>query len=304
MPATYTDQFFVMDPGGPPAAGTALATVKIDFVDGNDNGFIDTLGFDTVGGLTVTSVWVGDTITVVMDGVTQTITGVTFYVNGGQAVFTPTDGTLLTDAVFQSSTWVNTSTQMPVGGFGPPCFTPGTLIAGPDRDIAVEDLAVGDLVLTLDHGPQPVRWIGRRTVSGLGPHAPVRFAPAAIGNRRTLEVSPQHRILVSGWQSELVCGEPEVLVPAIHFIGREGVSRSRCASIDYIHLMFDRHEIVTSEGIHSESFNPGSLTLDHDRAALAEIAALFPELAEAGLRRALPLARPLARGIEGRALAG
>ncbi|SHE73896.1 Hint domain-containing protein [Ruegeria intermedia] len=34
-----------------------------------------------------------------------------------------------------------------------PCFTAGTLIETPDGAKAIEDLARGDLVLTLDHGP-------------------------------------------------------------------------------------------------------------------------------------------------------
>ena len=74
MPTTYTDQFFVMDPGNPPAAGTNLTAQSFDFVDSDDNGLIEPNVGDTANGAQVTSVWVDDTITVTMNGTTQTIT--------------------------------------------------------------------------------------------------------------------------------------------------------------------------------------------------------------------------------------
>lgn len=46
------------------------------------------------------------------------------------------------------------------------CFTRGTMIACPEGLRAVEDLKPGDLVITRDHGPQPIRWIGGRRFDG------------------------------------------------------------------------------------------------------------------------------------------
>ncbi len=45
-----------------------------------------------------------------------------------------------------------------------PCFVAGTLIRTPDGDVPIESLRPGDLVLTLDDGPQPLRWVGSRVV--------------------------------------------------------------------------------------------------------------------------------------------
>jgi Ca2+-binding RTX toxin-like protein len=42
---------------------------------------------------------------------------------------------------------------------GIPCFTTGTMIRTPHGDVRIEELAIGDLVCTLDNGPQPLRWI-------------------------------------------------------------------------------------------------------------------------------------------------
>ena len=46
------------------------------------------------------------------------------------------------------------------------CFTPGTRIATPSGLRTIERLQQGDLVVTRDHGPQPIRWVGQRTLSG------------------------------------------------------------------------------------------------------------------------------------------
>lgn len=296
MPTSYSDQFFVIDPGVPPAAGTALTKTFLNYVDQNNNGFISPSGNDSVNGLDITRVWVGDTIRVVMNGVTQTITGVTFYVTGGPAVFTPTDGTVLSNATFVSSTSVTQSTQIPVGAFGPPCFTAGTLIAVPGGEVAVESLRPGDLVLTADHAAQTVRWIGRRRVIGQRDFAPVRFAPGALGNPAALLVSPLHRMVVAGWDAELHFGAPEVLVEARHLVGRPGVTRAPCRSVDYVHILFDRHEIVTAGGVPSESFHPDSILMERDSILRAEIVAIFPELACPRRRARIGAARPVVSG--------
>lgn len=184
----------------------------------------------------------------------------------------------------------------------PPCFTPGTLIATPDGPRKIEEIGVGDLVTTMDHGAQPVRWAGRRRVSGMDRFAPVRIAEGVLGNRRALLVSPQHRMLVSGWLAELVTGEGEVLAAAVHLVDMPGIDRLTMAEVDYLHLMFDRHEIVFAEGAPSESFHPGDVILESDRALREEILAIFPELATTAARRRLRTARPVVKAREARLL--
>ena len=77
------------------------------------------------------------------------------------------------------------------------CFARGTMIRTPEGERRIEHLRQGDLVVTLDSGIQPIRWIGSRTVRASGAQAPVRFARGTIGNDRDLLVSPQHRMLLS-----------------------------------------------------------------------------------------------------------
>lgn len=177
------------------------------------------------------------------------------------------------------------------------CFAAGTLILTDKGPRPVEALCPGDHVQTYDHGLQPLRWIGRRRVMARDRMAPVGFCPGAIGNRRPLLVSPQHRVLIQGWRAELHFGESEVLVPALALVNGDTICRRPMDSVDYVHLLFDRHEIVWSEGALTESFHPGAYGLSVlDQAARAEVLALFPELS--GPQDAWPAARPCLRPRE------
>jgi Ca2+-binding RTX toxin-like protein len=170
------------------------------------------------------------------------------------------------------------------------CFTPGTLVRTDRGDVAVEDLVAGDLVLTRDNGLQPLRWVGRQYLSAARLRAqpalrPVRIPAGALGQNlptRSMLVSPQHRVLVEGSRAELLFGEFEVLVPAKHLQGATGPERSLPEDgVTYIHLLFDRHEVVLSDGIWTESFQPAQRMLSAmEDEVRDEVLAIFPELEE------------------------
>jgi Ca2+-binding RTX toxin-like protein len=159
------------------------------------------------------------------------------------------------------------------------CFTQGTRIATPRGAQPVEDIAIGDLVLTRDHGLQPVRWIGRRTVPALGSMAPIRFETGVLNNERPLLVSPQHRMLISCPDTVLLFGESEVLAAAKHLVNGGSVAQMNGGNVTYVHIMFDRHEVIYAEGAASESFFPGGTGLNAvEEAAREELFNLFPDL--------------------------
>ncbi|MGQ0610209.1 MAG: Hint domain-containing protein [Paracoccaceae bacterium] len=162
------------------------------------------------------------------------------------------------------------------------CFAAGTRVLTPTGERAVETLRTGDLVVTLDHGAQPIRWIGRTETLGRGNHTPIRIAAGALGNLAELRVSPQHRMLITGGSAELQFGEPEVLVAARHLVGQPGISEAPCGPVSYVHILLDRHELVLAEGAWAESFFPGDMLEQGDPQARAEIMALFPDLALPG----------------------
>ena len=188
-----------------------------------------------------------------------------------------------------------------------PCFTTGTLIETPAGPRPVESLQPGDLVLTLDDGAQPLRWVGQRRLGLADLVADPSLQPVEIEAHsfgpdvpdRAIRVSPQHRILFSGAACELYFGTEEVLVPAIHLMDGKAV-RQRLSAVTYVHLMFDRHQIVQTHGLWSESYQPGERTLaampDPQR---DELLKLFPDLCEPG---AYPAARQTLKGYETRVL--
>ncbi len=181
------------------------------------------------------------------------------------------------------------------------CFTEGTPLATPRGDVAVEDMSVGDLVETLDHGPRPIRWIGKRAVVGKGHLAPTTFMPGSIGNAQKISLSPQHRVLLSGWKCELMFQAPEVLCAAKHLCDGDQVFATPCETVTYYHIMFDRHEIVFSQGAQLESFFAGDHILQADQASYDELVDIFPEIAE-GHRGPLRAARPFVKSYEAAAL--
>ncbi len=159
------------------------------------------------------------------------------------------------------------------------CFARGTQIMTEVGNQSVENLAVGDLVNTMDNGLQPIRWIGKRTVPATGALAPVVFKAGALGNTRDLRVSPQHRMLVDDWRAEVLFGEFEVLSAAKNFVNGETVYVDEGGEVEYFHILFDSHEIIFAEGAASESFHPGeegAKAVDPDQ--YEELLTLFPEL--------------------------
>ena len=160
------------------------------------------------------------------------------------------------------------------------CFARGTRLETDRGAIPVEEIEEESLVRTLDNGLQPVRRVLSKRVEGLGTLAPVVFRAGVLDNARDLVVSPHHRVLMSGWQAELVAGCPEALVMAKDVVNGKTVLRLPMAEVEYFHLLFDRHEIIFAEGTATESYHP-LLQDSHVRASdtQAEVLSLFPELA-------------------------
>ncbi len=174
-----------------------------------------------------------------------------------------------------------------------PCFTPGTMIATPKGEVPVETLKAGDKIITRDNGIQEIRWTGRKDMGWhdlvANPHLkPVLVRQGSLGNglpERDMMVSPNHRLLVANDRTALYFDEHEVLVAAKHLAAGKGIHAVDSVGTTYIHFMFDRHEVVLSNGAWTESFQPGDYTLKGmGNAQRSEIFDLFPELkTEAGL---------------------
>ena len=133
-----------------------------------------------------------------------------------------------------------------------PCYCPGTLIMTERGEVAVERLAIGDVVVTAAGMLEPIRWIGRRSYAGAfiaGRHLmlPVCIRANAFADgvpHTDLSVSPGHAVLLDGQ-----------LVPAWRLVN--GVSVVQADAVDevtYIHLELGRHDILFANGALAESF--------------------------------------------------
>ena len=172
----------------------------------------------------------------------------------------------------------------------------------PQGQRPVESLQPGDLVLTADHGLQPLRWVGRRTVPAQGALAPIRIRTGTFGNDRDLLVSPQHRMLMQGYRAQLITGQSEVFAAATHLVDGHNVLRETGGTVTYVHLLFDRHEVIFADGAATESFHPGQVGIDAVLApAREELFRIFPQL-RADLNLYGPTARTCLRKPEARAL--
>ncbi|WGW02922.1 Hint domain-containing protein [Tropicibacter oceani] len=179
------------------------------------------------------------------------------------------------------------------------CFAHDTPIQTDRGPCPAGDVKIGDRLASADHGLVDVVWTARRRIVFAGrndPRKPIVIPANALGSglpRAQVEVSPQHRIC-------LHLGGRDVLVPARALLGRNGIRLLRGRkSVTYIHVMCRQHEIISAEGLATESFYPGPMAIEM----------LTPDQRQ-GLRRALhqigpspsSLARPCLTYGETRAL--
>lgn len=195
-----------------------------------------------------------------------------------------------------------------IGEYLIPCFTADTLIRTASGEMRVDEITPGTLVWTEDHGLRPVAWAGQRHLDAraldAAPHLrPILIRAGALGPdapAQDLRLSPQHRVLVRSKVAERMFGATEVLVAARHLLDLPGVEIDReASSVTYVHLLFDRHELLRSNGLVTESLFTGrQALLAVGAAARREIAALFPEILD--LDHSPEPARPLTPGRRAR----
>lgn len=293
MPTSFNEQVWTLDPFSPPPEGTVLTVSIVTLTDENDDDEILGSSGDELNGEPISNSFPGDTVTVrLADGSEQTITGITFGMADGTAYFTPTDGSILTDATLVSTTFVLGQGGVSRDDLGPVCFTLGTQMTGADGSaVLIDDLKVGDQVMTTTNGYETVktiRWIARRTIDRdelKSNHKlfPVRITAGALGEglpHRDLVVSRQHRMLVRSKVARRMFGQDEVLISAVRLCPLPGVYIDDAVeSVTYVHLLFDDHEILIAEGCATESLFTGPAALHAlEFEARQELFSIFPEL--------------------------
>jgi Hint domain len=166
-------------------------------------------------------------------------------------------------------------TQLDVLGFNTTsaCYCRGTLILTDTGEVAVEDLAIGDRVVTLSGAARRVRWLGHRGydgrfITGNREVLPICITADALADgvpTRDLWLSPEHSLYLDG-----------VLVQAMHLVnGATIVQPDAVERVEYFHIELDTHDVIFAEGAPAETF------IDCDNrlmfANAAEYAQIYPE---------------------------
>ncbi len=177
----------------------------------------------------------------------------------------------LVDAV--SPTDMQTLNVLGYSETSPACYCAGTRIATAEGEVVVEDLKIGDRLLTASGALRVLKWIGRRVYSarfaGNNPDLlPIRFKAGALAEgvpTCDLLVSPKHAMFLDG-----------MLIPAEHLVnGATIVQQPPGDDIHYFHLELDSHDVLIAEGAFSESFvDDDSRGMFHNA---HEFRALYPE---------------------------
>ncbi|UOA14401.1 MULTISPECIES: Hint domain-containing protein [Sulfitobacter] len=167
-------------------------------------------------------------------------------------------------------------------------FTRGTHISLSTGELRrIEDLRIGDRILTRDDGVQTLRWIGQSTLRAVGDFAPICIRAGTLNNEHDLIVSPDHRLFIYQRSDEMGAGRSELLVKARHLVNGDSVTVQDGGFVDYFQLLFDGHQIIYAEGIAAESMLVDSRTRSvlppEMAAALGEVIPGHSNLPHAGL---------------------
>ena len=226
--------------GGGMVSGTTIGAKGVEVISSGGvaeattfllGGTLDLLGltFVSSGTATVSS---GDQLTISQGGssYTQTLAGT--YTNEAFAIGSGTGGATVATLV--------------------PCYCRGTMILTGRGEVAIEELAAGDRLVTRTGEVRPLIWVGRRSYAGrflAGNPAvlPVTISAGALADgmpHRDLRVSPLHAMYLDG-----------VLIPAILLVNGASITQAVAAErVDYFHLELETHDVIIAEGAPSETF--------------------------------------------------
>ena len=133
-----------------------------------------------------------------------------------------------------------------------PCYCAGTPILTDSGERPVENLRIGDNVITLSGAARPIRWIGHRRLD-IPRHPspdhirPVLIQAGAIADgmpRRPLRVSPDHALLIEN-----------DLIPARLLLNGASIQQdSQSRTVTYYHVELDTHDILLADGLPAESY--------------------------------------------------
>src|SRR5262245_8155717 len=159
-------------------------------------------------------------------------------------------------------------------GGSPHCLLKGTQIRTVQGERAIEDLQIGDLVLTVAGEAKPIRWIGRMRFERDGQTSwsdaavPIKIARGAFNGdlpHSDLYVSFGHRFLINGR-----------LIPACDLVNGGSITRIKSTGSDvleYLHIELEDHDVILANGVPAESLEGNASRKEFDN--FGEYVALY-----------------------------
>jgi hypothetical protein len=214
-----------------------------------------TFGTDGAGDPTIS--YGGNTMVMTAEGNSQSPTAFTY--TNGPNTYIVSNGPISSNIAGITVPLLNTTVLL--GGLGDigltqgatdyvACYLAGTMILTDRGEIAVEDLVIGDRLITASGAARPLKWIGTRSYAGgfIGRHVmPVCIKRGAMADgvpHRDLYVSPRHAVFIDG-----------ALFPAGLLLNGESiVTVTNLDVVQYFHLELDSHDVILAEGTAAESF--------------------------------------------------
>jgi hypothetical protein len=149
------------------------------------------------------------------------------------------------------------------GGLAPTCYLRGTGIRTPEGERRIEELKIGDPVVTLSGESKSIKWIGRQRFKKSLERWPRDFEPIRISRfalddrspHRDLYVSPNHAIYIDG-----------VLIPAKYLVNGLNITQRApegAEIIEYLHIELFGHDVIYAEGATAETFGSLCQARDH-----------------------------------------
>ena len=154
-----------------------------------------------------------------------------------------------------------------VGVFtGPVCYLRSNRIRTTEGERRIEELKIGDPVITLSGESKPIKWIGRQRFEKRSERWPANLEPVRISQfaldertpHRDLYLSPNHALYIDG-----------ALIPAKYLVNGTSIVQAMpegVEEIEYFHIELETHEVIFAEGVAAET-----LLVMKEREAFADL---------------------------------
>ncbi|MEE9427794.1 MAG: Hint domain-containing protein [Paracoccaceae bacterium] len=186
---------------------------------------------------------------------------------------------------------------MPVGPVA--SIAAGATIDTPEGPRPIERLKMGDIVLTKDNGPQPVRWVLKNDLPAIGDTAPMRLRAPFFGLVNDVIVAGHQRVLISGIETEYNLGQDAALIDAQSLIGHPAAAPiSGALFTTYYQVLLDIHDCINVSGVWADSLYVGRLASTPKILAATGLSEIPMSILPTHTARA----HPLLRGYERQAL--